>query len=474
VRNPPVEDEFLSASPSNLPPAASPAPDHAAVWKDEVSARVRAHRSGRPRIPENQPVLPGMESTTPSSVAARVAERYSRVPSWRDAMAAEAASQAAAAAAALSAAPNPARPPAKPQTAESTAAPIAQPPASLFAEPESVGSAPAPAPRRARTAAAPKSAKTEPAAFQPDLIRYSVSTDSLPAPRSAPAQARAQAFAHTTTPYASQAVLDPLADAIVEPTRLLPARVIEFPRELIAPRKARPRFAEGPLLDEAPAITEAPVSSTTQTVITHAARPTTPPDAASLHIFEAEPETSPQRATPSGTQTKSVPEWHSIHLDSEEPVREPQAAARPSLLGDTHLPVAPIEDRLMSGVVDIALTLAAFLVFVLVFAACTTHPPTGRTALIGAAVALFAMWVLYQLLFFSLSAATPGMRYAKIALCTFDDENPTRKAMRVRIAAFLLSAMPLGLGFLWTVFDEDYLGWHDRITGTYQRSYREL
>jgi uncharacterized RDD family membrane protein YckC len=383
-------------------------------------------------------------------------------------MAAEAASQAAAAL-------NAARPSPKPQPAapvESAAATVAQPVATLFADPEPVSPAPPPAPRRAKSASSPKTAKTEPSAFQPDLIRYSVSTDSLPAPRSAPAQARAQAFHHDASTSTAQAILDPLADAIVEPTRLLPARVIEFPRELIAPRKARPRFAEGPLLDEAPAITEAPVSSTTQTVITRAARPNTPPDAASLHIFEAEPEIDAQHATPSGTQTKSVPEWHSIHLDSEEPVREPQAAARPSLLGDTHLHVAPIEDRLMSGVVDIALTLAAFLVFVLVFAACTTHPPTGRAALIGAAVALFAMWVLYQLLFFSLSAATPGMRYAKIALCTFDDENPTRNAMRGRIAALLLSAMPLGL--LWAVFDEDYLGWHDRITQTYQRSYREL
>ena len=30
-----------------------------------------------------------------------------------------------------------------------------------------------------------------------------------------------------------------------------------------------------------------------------------------------------------------------------------------------------------------------------------------------------------------------------------------------------------GLGFLWSLFDEDRLGWHDRITRTYQRSYRE-
>jgi hypothetical protein len=65
------------------------------------------------------------------------------------------------------------------------------------------------------------------------------------------------------------------------------------------------------------------------------------------------------------------------------------------------------------------------------------------------------------------------MHYAKIALCTFNDDNPSRSALRARIAALLLSALPLGLGFLWVVFDEDSLGWHDRITQTYQRSYRE-
>jgi hypothetical protein len=64
------------------------------------------------------------------------------------------------------------------------------------------------------------------------------------------------------------------------------------------------------------------------------------------------------------------------------------------------------------------------------------------------------------------------MRYAKIALCTFEDDNPTRKAMRNRVGALLLSALPLGLGFLWSFFDDDHLGWHDRVTRTYQRSYR--
>jgi uncharacterized RDD family membrane protein YckC len=434
----------LSASLSNLPPlqeAQSPMNDSAA-WKDEVSARVRAHRSGRSRVPENQPALPGMETVAPSAIAARVAERYARVPSWREAMAAEAASQAAAAAAA------------------------AQPP-----QPKAEAPAPPSPPRRAKSATPRKTAPQldfsppraekiveAPHPYQPDLIRYSVSYDSLPAPRSTPAQARAHAAALPVE--RNDGLLDPLEDAIVEPTRLLPARVIEFPRELVAPRKARPRLAEGPLLPEMSD------SSATPT-------PSAPTEDESLRIFEAEPGSASVPPAPARAAQAIVPNWHSIQLDSEEPVSEPHAAARTSHLDDTSLHVARIEDRLMAGVVDAALTLAAFLVFVLVFAACTTHPPAGRAALVGAGIILLAMWVLYQFTFFSLSAATPGMRYAKIALCTFDDENPTRRAMRIRIAALLLSAMPLGLGFVWAVFDEDALGWHDRITQTYQRSYRE-
>jgi uncharacterized RDD family membrane protein YckC len=136
------------------------------------------------------------------------------------------------------------------------------------------------------------------------------------------------------------------------------------------------------------------------------------------------------------------------------------------------LHVAPIEDRLMAGIVDVALVLIAFLLFVLVFAACTTHLPTGKSAIISAGMAVVAFFLLYQWLFFTYADSTPGMRYARIALCTFDDENPTREALRWRIGALFLSAIPLGLGFLWALLDEDHLGWHDRISKTYQRSYR--
>ena len=438
----------MSAPPSDLSPqpASTTAPSRTSgstppAWRDEVSARLRDHRSRRTRVPANQPPLPGMENAvSPAAVAARVAERYSRLPSWRDALAVQTAAAA-------------------PSTIDSLLVEAsAQEPAAAAVTPPAVDTVPE---------APPENDAAPPAPWQPDLLRYSVSSDSLPTLRTAPAQARAEAGPDPARRN-SPSIVDPLEDALVEPAAPLPARILAFPRELVAPHKARPHLAEGPLRADSLAH---PASGSAVESADH------PDDAADalpgvpmLRILEAEPEAAVPPHVPS---PPDLPQWHSIHLDAEASMHEPRhSIATPPLLG-LSLHVASFEDRIMAGVVDFSLTLAAFLLFVIVFAACTTHPPAGRLALLGAGLTLLAMWELYQFLFFSVTDSTPGMRYAKIALCTFDNENPTRSALRGRIAAQLLSALPLGLGFLWAIFDQDALGWHDRITQTYQRSYRE-
>jgi len=382
-------------------------------WKDEVNARLAAHRNRRTRTPDGQPALPGFESgaenTTkkqPNSVAARVAERYAKAPSYSEMLAAQAAAARAAEAAAEAAA----------QAHAATQAVFA----GLEMEDE-----------------AAEAAEQEMVASAPAIARDPVQE-----------QPRIERTAEPRRPLITE-IVDPFEEATVAPAQPLPAKLLEFPRELIATRKARPRLAEGPLRE-----TE------------------TAPDGSQLRIFEVEQETISKEVA----IHPALPEWHSIRLDAkpEEEFHEPEIAAREVYhpLFELPLKTAPLGDRLMAGIVDASLVLAAFLLFVLVFVACTAHPPTGKAAVAGAGIALLGLSVLYQWLFFSYSDATPGMRYAKIALCTFDDENPTRKAMQSRVGALLLSAMPLGLGFLWSFFDEDHLGWHDRMTRTYQRSYR--
>jgi uncharacterized RDD family membrane protein YckC len=95
--------------------------------------------------------------------------------------------------------------------------------------------------------------------------------------------------------------------------------------------------------------------------------------------------------------------------------------------------------------------------------------PGLRAVEIGTVVALLVASAAYKLLFFTLARATPGMKYARLALCTFEGGAPTRAQRYARLAALLLSVLPVGLGFAWAIFDDEHLTWHDRISRTYLR-----
>jgi uncharacterized RDD family membrane protein YckC len=240
----------------------------------------------------------------------------------------------------------------------------------------------------------------------------------------------------------------------------IPANLIEFPRQLVASRKARPRLAEGPLREEA----DQSAHQSAQT--------------AQLRIFEVEA----AQISKAPAVESLAPEWSSILLAAHPVsavVEAPEAPFQPVPLSPQ---TARFSLRLMAAIVDGCIITAALLAFAAVFAftvgkligpvnVTTGNRITLQIAAITVAVTFIVFTLLYQFLFFSLSEATPGMRYARIALCTFADDNPSRPAMRRRIVATVLAACPLGIGFLWAWLDEDGLGWHDRISRMYQRSY---
>lgn len=246
----------------------------------------------------------------------------------------------------------------------------------------------------------------------------------------------------------------PTFDDPIAPTEI-PANLIEFPRQLVASRRARPRIAEGPLRDEEG----------------HT------PDATQLRIFEVEPAQISNEAA----ADSAAAEWSSILLGALPAYAAAQPSeSSPALFNSAIVPqTAAVSLRVMAGVVDGCLILAALLGFTAVFAitldklsgAPFIAPLSPQTTALGIGGILAIFVLLYQVLFFTFSSATPGMRYARIAFCTFNDENPTRAAMRRRIFAAVLSACPLGIGFLWAWLDEDRLSWHDRISRMYQRSY---
>jgi uncharacterized RDD family membrane protein YckC len=225
------------------------------------------------------------------------------------------------------------------------------------------------------------------------------------------------------------------------------ANIIEFPRQLIAPRKARPRIAEGPLREEADPEPQ-------------------------LRIFEVEPEqvsVEPVQVQ----EAQGAPEWQSLLLESTLPLRQPQSFESQSNL--TFQPqTAPVSLRLKAAAMDAFCVLCGVAAFVSVVVklAGPTLKQVKPAMLAGSVVgALIVFALAYLTMFFTFSEQTPGMKFARIALCTFGDDYPTRQAMRRRTFALLLAACPLGLGFAWIWMDNDRLGWHDRISRMYQRAY---
>jgi uncharacterized RDD family membrane protein YckC len=191
-----------------------------------------------------------------------------------------------------------------------------------------------------------------------------------------------------------------------------------------------------------------------------------------LSIFEVDPSSISTEVAapvigdedPASIWTKS--EWSGMRLDTQ-PAAAPASATVSAAAGA--MPVAPISMRLMAAAVDGALILASF-VFIGFFAAHEFHnPPTGKAAELLGVGALALIGLLYYALFFTLEMSTPGMKYAGIGLCTFDNHSPTRQQLQRRLWAMALSLLPVGLGLVWSIFDEENLSWHDRYSQTYLR-----
>ena len=69
--------------------------------------------------------------------------------------------------------------------------------------------------------------------------------------------------------------------------------------------------------------------------------------------------------------------------------------------------------------------------------------------------------------FWTRSGRTLGMQSWRLQLETMDGERASLGAATIRFFAALLSWAPLGLGFLWSLWDKDRLAWHDRISKTH-------
>jgi uncharacterized RDD family membrane protein YckC len=148
-----------------------------------------------------------------------------------------------------------------------------------------------------------------------------------------------------------------------------------------------------------------------------------------------------------------------------EATEHPEAEKRPGI--DIPLQSAPLGLRMVAALVDGIIVAAASALFGFIFWKIDALRPP-QVQLLGLAAGIPCLfWAAYQYLLVVYSTSTPGLRLAGLELARFDGTSTTRSLRRWRVLAGWLSAVSLGMGYVWVFLDEDALCWHDRITHTY-------
>ena len=229
----------------------------------------------------------------------------------------------------------------------------------------------------------------------------------------------------------------------VEAAQPIAANLIEFPREIVATRRMRPRITEA-FVDEA--------------------------ESQQLSIFEVDPNTV--STEPMGA-ARSIEEptwigssWQQIELEEQPQPLPDYYAIQPDA---PRLYQAPFSRRMMATMVDAALILSLVWGTAYLVASHFDHLPSLRVSEVLGVVATLGFAALYEWFFLTFTKVTPGMRYAQLSLCTFDEEVPTAAQVKERMKAMLISVLPVGLGVVWSIFDDDQMSWHDRLSKTYLR-----
>jgi uncharacterized RDD family membrane protein YckC len=144
--------------------------------------------------------------------------------------------------------------------------------------------------------------------------------------------------------------------------------------------------------------------------------------------------------------------------EKETPSRQPE---------DVPLHSASLGLRILAEMVDALILSVALAVFGTVF--LRLNPERAPIPLVAGGLAIVAalLWAAYEFLFIVYTGSTPGLRAARLRLVRFDGSSLPRRLRRWRVLASFLSALSLGLGYFWSVLDEDGLCWHDRITRTH-------
>ncbi len=130
-------------------------------------------------------------------------------------------------------------------------------------------------------------------------------------------------------------------------------------------------------------------------------------------------------------------------------------------------PVASIDDRRLAALVDFCCLLFAYGGFLMLFGSLGGQFTLSKLSAAVYATTFAIVYLQYFALFTIFGGTTPGMMVRGLQVVSFSGETPSPRQMLLRSAGYMLSAGTFFLGFLWAMWDEDELTWHDRLSRTH-------
>ena len=122
--------------------------------------------------------------------------------------------------------------------------------------------------------------------------------------------------------------------------------------------------------------------------------------------------------------------------------------------------------RLAAMLYDALLVVALLFLATIPFVALRGGEPVESDSNLAYQISLVLVVFVFFVGFWSRSGRTLGMQSWGLQLETEDGRVPSVATARLRFFAALVSLLPLGLGFLWSLWDPDRLAWHDRMSRT--------
>lgn len=158
----------------------------------------------------------------------------------------------------------------------------------------------------------------------------------------------------------------------------------------------------------------------------------------------------------------------SAAADANSAIASPPALGVPA---NTKLyPVASLPERRLAALVDLGLLLFTYGGMLALFTVLGGRVGLNKLDITVTLATLALFYAQYFALFTVFGGSTPGMMMQGLRVIGFDGETPTSRQMAMRSVGYLISAGACFLGFIWALWDDDKLCWHDRISHTYLTS----